>query len=162
MMLRWIWLSAVVLVLDQITKHLVTAKLTLYEVVPVLPVFNITLTHNRGAAFSFLHDAGGWQRWFFTVLAIAVSIFILAWMRRASRDENWLVAALALVLGGAIGNVIDRIRFGYVVDFIQVHWKDQWYYPTFNVADSAITVGAVMLLWDAFARRRSKTDEQRE
>lgn len=155
-MLRWLWLSALVIVLDQITKQVVSAKLALYDVIPVLPVLNITLAHNRGAAFSFLHDAGGWQRWFFTVVAIAVSIFILAWMRRAPRGDHWLVAALAFVLGGAIGNVIDRIRFGYVVDFIQVHWRDEWYYPAFNVADSAITIGAIMLLWDAFGRRRSR------
>jgi signal peptidase II len=107
--------------------------------------------HNPGAAFSFLADAGGWQRWFFTIFAVGVSVMLVVWLRKVRlTTEPILAIALALVLSGAVGNVIDRIEHGYVVDFIHVHWQ-QAYFPAFNIADSAITIGAILLLWDAFA-----------
>jgi signal peptidase II len=123
--------------------------MTLQYGVPVviLPVFNFTLQHNTGAAFSFLHDAGGWQRWLFSAIAIVVGIGIAVWMARLKRGQTLLMASLALILGGALGNVVDRLRFGYVVDFISVHYAD-YYFPAFNVADSAISIGAGLLLLD--------------
>ncbi|WP_127475923.1 signal peptidase II [Sulfurivermis fontis] len=153
-MLKWLWLSVVVIALDQFTKVLATAKLALHEPVAVLPLFNLTLMHNTGAAFSFLSQAGGWQRWFFVAIAVAVSAALIAWLRQLQRHQVWLAAALALVLGGALGNVWDRIRLGYVVDFIDLYYGD-WHWPAFNVADSAITVGAIMLLLDALRGERS-------
>ncbi len=147
-MLKWLWVSLVVVVLDQATKFLASGTLILHDPVAVLPFFNLTLMHNPGAAFSFLADASGWQRWFFTALAAIVSVVLAVWLRRLQPQEKWMAAALALVLGGAVGNLIDRVMYGYVVDFIQLFYED-WYYPAFNVADSAITVGAVMLMVDA-------------
>jgi signal peptidase II len=142
----WLWLSVVIVIGDQITKWMVYSTLELYQRIPVISVLDITHLRNTGAAFSFLSDAGGWQRWFFIVLAIVVSGLVIIWLGRLpSRGKRWLCAALALVVGGAVGNVIDRIRFGYVVDFISVHYQG-WYFPAFNVADSAITVGAIVLL----------------
>lgn len=148
-MLKWLWLSLVVVVLDQVTKFLASGALILHEPVAVLPFFNLTLMHNTGAAFSFLHDASGWQRWFFAVLALVVSVALVLWLRRLQPQERWLAVALTLVLGGAVGNLVDRLMYGHVVDFIQLYYKD-WYYPAFNIADSAITVGAVMLVIDTF------------
>lgn len=147
--LRWAWLALVVIVLDQVTKAWASATLGLYQPVPVMPMFNWTLSHNTGAAFSFLHDAGGWQRWFFTVLALGVSAALFVWLRRIARDQVWEPVALSLIIGGALGNVIDRMRFGYVVDFIDWYYKT-WHWPAFNVADAAISVGAVMLMISAF------------
>ena len=115
----------------------------------------MTLAHNYGAAFSFLSDAGGWQRWFFTVLASAVSLALLVWLLRLPREE-WLTGlGLSLILGGAIGNLIDRIQLGYVVDFVDVHYKG-WHYPAFNVADSAITCGVILLLLDVVLISKKK------
>lgn len=148
-MMKWLWLSLVVIVLDQATKFLASGMLILHEPVAVLPFFNLTLMHNTGAAFSFLHDASGWQRWFFAALALIVSVMLVLWLRRLQPHERWLATALTLVLGGALGNLVDRLMYGYVVDFIQLYYQD-WYYPAFNVADSAITVGAVMLVIDTF------------
>lgn len=142
--LRWLWLAAVVIVLDQLTKAWASSTLSLYQPVPVMPMFNWTLSHNTGAAFSFLHDAGGWQRWFFTALALGVSVMLLVWLRRIPREQVWEPMALVLIMGGALGNVIDRVRFGYVVDFIDWYYE-QWHWPAFNIADAGITVGAVML-----------------
>lgn len=147
--LKWLWLSGLVIVLDQISKQMVSASFELYERLPVVPSFNITLLHNRGAAFSFLNDAGGWQRWFFVLLALGISVYLLQWLRKLPAHRLCLAIALALILGGAIGNLWDRLLHGFVVDFIQVYYQ-QWYFPAFNVADSAITVGAVLLLVDAF------------
>ncbi|MGA9856044.1 MAG: signal peptidase II [Gammaproteobacteria bacterium] len=145
---RWLWLSAAVIVLDRITKYLISSHLGLYDSIVLLPVFNLTLIHNTGAAWSFLAGASGWQRWLFIVLALAVSLGIIVWLRYLPRTRHrWRAAALALVLGGALGNVIDRIAHGYVIDFIQVHYHG-WYFPAFNVADSAITVGAIMLVFE--------------
>ena len=156
--LKWLWLSVLVLGLDQWTKRLATDSLEMYEKVPVTPFFNITLAHNTGAAFSFLSDAGGWQRWFFIVLAIGVSVVLIVWLARLAARETWNAISLTLILGGAIGNVWDRIQFGYVVDFIQVYYE-QWYWPAFNIADSAICVGAVMLIIDSF---RGQKDDQKD
>jgi signal peptidase II len=144
-MLKWLWLSGLVVVLDQVTKWMASHWLELHVPYPVFSWFNLTLAHNTGAAFSFLSDASGWQRWFFTILALIVSAFIVAWMRRLKLDERWTAVGLALVLGGAIGNLIDRLLYGHVIDFIQWYY-DRWYWPTFNIADSAITVGAAILI----------------
>lgn len=148
----WLWLSAAIIGLDQATKFLVTRFLELYERVEVLPVLDFTLLHNTGAAFSLLANASGWQRTFFIVLAFAVSALILVWIWRTPRGEKLLPLALALILGGALGNVIDRILHGYVIDFIHAHWGNA-YFPAFNVADSAITVGAALLIVDAFREK---------
>ena len=146
---RWLGLSLTVIALDQWTKNFITHRFNEFEFITVLPVLQITRMHNPGAAFSFLADASGWQRWFFVTLAVAVSLGILVWLLQLPRRGNGLLSpGLALVLGGALGNVIDRMRLGYVVDFIHVHWQSA-YFPAFNVADSAITVGAAFLLLDA-------------
>jgi len=147
-MLKWVWVSVLVIVLDLVTKSYASAHLTLNQPLPVFTGFNLTLMHNTGAAFSFLSDASGWQRWFFTLVALAVSSGILLWMKRLSATQVWLAVSLGMILGGALGNVYDRVTLGYVVDFIQVYY-DRWYWPAFNVADSAITVGAVILVIDS-------------
>ena len=144
--LAWLALSALVIVLDQITKHFAIDLLEPYKPQAVIPGFlNWTLAYNAGAAFSFLHDAGGWQRWLFTVLAIAVSAVLVVWLSRTARVDWRTALPLALVIGGALGNLIDRVRFGHVTDFIEVYYQ-QWSWPAFNVADSAISVGAVLLI----------------
>jgi signal peptidase II len=153
----WLLLSALVVFADQATKSYITTHYGEFEFTPVLPILDITRMHNVGAAFSFLATASGWQRWLFIGLAMTVSIAIIAWLWRMPRSHGLLAAGLALVLGGAIGNVIDRIRLGHVIDFIHFHW-DRAYFPAFNVADSAITVGAACLLLDALIEpRRSRT-----
>jgi len=141
----WFALAAAVIVLDQVTKAWVLAALTLHETVRVLPFFNLVLVHNPGAAFSFLAGAGGWQRWFFTILSVVIAGAIAAWLARTGWRRPGLATALALVLGGALGNLVDRLRFGYVVDFLDVHAAG-WHWPAFNVADSAISCGAVLLV----------------
>lgn len=153
--LRWLGLTGVLIAADQWTKALIENSFALYETRVILPVFDLVRAHNRGAAFSFLDGAGGWQRWLFTALAAVVSVLLLAWLRRLPRSSNMLAAALASILAGAIGNVIDRLRVGHVIDFIQVHWQ-QHYFPAFNVADSAITVGAGLLLLDAWLAGRRR------
>ena len=158
----WVWLlvTAVVIVLDWYTKQWVSAALELYRPQEVFSWLNIPLAHNYGAEFIFLSDAGGWQRWFFIVLASVVSLMLLVWLLRLPRRE-WVTAlGLALVLGGAIGNLIDRIQLGYVVDFVDVHYAG-WHYPAFNVADSAITCGVILLLLDTFllAMKRKKAED---
>ena len=143
--------------LDQWSKAFITQHFSEFEFIAVLPVLQITRMHNVGAAFSFLADASGWQRWFFIVLACGVSLLLVIWLLRLPRRGQGLLAAgLALVAGGASGNVIDRIRLGHVVDFIHFHWG-QAYFPAFNVADSAITVGAAFLLLDALVSSERKT-----
>jgi signal peptidase II len=146
-MKKWLSISLVVVVLDQITKYLADSRLAYADPLPVLPSFNLTLLYNRGAAFSFLSDAGGWQRWFFIGVSLFAVVLISFWLRKL-KPEQWLLAlALALVLGGAIGNLIDRLWLGHVIDFVQVYYRS-FYWPAFNVADSAITVGAVLAVWD--------------
>jgi signal peptidase II len=144
---RWLWLSAVVVVLDLATKAIVSDTFRYGEVREVTSFFNLVLVHNTGAAFSFLAGAGGWQRWFFTAVAVVISA-VLVWMLRKPETGTLLSLGLALVLGGALGNLYDRVTLGYVVDFIQVH-AGGWYFPAFNVADSAITVGVALLIWDS-------------
>lgn len=146
-MLKWLWLSIVVIALDQLTKQLASSALAYLEPVAVMPFFNLTLIHNTGASFSFLSSAGGWQRWFFTAIAVIVSVVIVFWIKRLKPQEVWVAAALALVLGGALGNAWDRVTLGYVIDFIDVY-VGRWHYPAFNIADSAIVVGAGILIWD--------------
>ena len=142
--LAWLWLSALVIVLDQVSKLYFENSLSLYQQIVIIPdLFSWTLAYNTGAAFSFLADAGGWQRWFFAVVALAVSVMLVIWMKGLKQHESWLAVALALVLGGALGNLFDRVVYGHVIDFILVHWQQRWYFPAFNLADSAITVGAV-------------------
>jgi signal peptidase II len=148
-MLKWLWLTVLVVVLDQLTKQWASGALALYESIPVFPMFNITLAHNTGAAFSFLADAGGWQRWFFTGIAVVVSVVIVVWLMKLPRNERLQAAALALVLGGALGNVWDRMIHGYVVDFIDLYYQN-WHWPAFNIADCAITIGAALLIWHSF------------
>jgi signal peptidase II len=154
----WLLLSALVVVADQLSKAYISRHFQEFEFTRILAVLDITCMHNVGAAFSFLASASGWQRWVFIGLAIVVSIGITIWLIRLPRGVHALLAGgLALVLGGALGNVIDRIRLGYVIDFIHFHW-DRAYFPAFNVADSAITVGAALLLLDAlFEPKRSTT-----
>ena len=157
-MTRWLWLSLIVILLDQSTKQIAEALLTHAQPVNVLPVFSFTLLYNKGAAFSFLSDQAGWQRWFFILLALGVSLVLIAWLRRLKREERWTAVALALIIGGALGNVIDRILFGQVIDFLHFHYANH-YFPAFNVADSAITVGVAVMLLDALVlgRRRGVT-----
>lgn len=151
----WLGVAAVVFIVDQITKYLASHHLTFAQPVPVIAHLNWTLVHNTGAAFSLLNDASGWQRWLFSAIAVLVSVVILIWLRRLGRDQLWLPWAFALILGGALGNLSDRIRLGYVVDFIQVYYE-QWAFPAFNVADSAITIGAVMLIMHGTLIRQSR------
>lgn len=148
-MLKWLWLSFVVLVLDQITKLAIAANMQLYQSIQVLPFFNLTYVHNTGAAFSFLSEAGGWQRWFFAVLAFVISVVITVWLARLKRHETLLAVSLALVLGGAVGNLIDRLAYGYVIDFLDVYYQD-WHWPAFNIADSAITIGVALMIAESF------------
>jgi len=152
----WLLLSLLVVLADQATKSYITRHFGEFEFTSVLPILDITRMHNVGAAFSFLATASGWQRWLFIGLAVGVSIAITAWLLKLPRNAHTLLAGgLALVLGGALGNVIDRIRLGHVIDFIHFHW-DQAYFPAFNVADSAITVGAACLLLDALFDSKRK------
>jgi len=147
-MLKWLWLSALVVVLDLSSKAVATHYLQLYQPVPVFPGFNWMLAHNTGAAFSFLRDQSGWQRWFFSAIALVVSIGITIWIKRLAPTQTLLAVALALVLGGALGNLWDRMTLGYVVDFIDVYYQ-QSHWPAFNLADSAIFLGAVLLVIDS-------------
>ena len=134
-----------IVVLDQVTKVAVDRSLLLHDAIAVTPFFNLTLTYNYGAAFSFLSNAGGWQRWMFTAISLVVSIVLVVWLYRLPRKQSWLALSLSLILGGAVGNLIDRVVYGYVVDFIQVYYQS-WYFPSFNVADAAISCGTVLLL----------------
>lgn len=160
--LIWLWLSLLVVGLDQISKQLATAFLEYARPVELLPVFDLTLLHNTGAAFSFLASAGGWQRWLFALLAGVVSVVLIVWLKRLKAHETWLAIALALVLGGALGNLYDRVALGYVVDFISVHYQ-RHYFPAFNLADSGITIGAVMLIIDTvWLSRKSASGNEHE
>ncbi len=145
----WYALSLLVLALDQFTKWLAETNLTFNEPIPVIePFLNWTLAYNYGAAFSFLADAGGWQKWFFSGLALVMALFLTIYLTRAPRQAKLLSLGLALVLGGAVGNLIDRLRLGKVVDFIHVHYADVWHYPIFNIADMAIMIGVAMIVID--------------
>jgi signal peptidase II len=154
----WLLLSTAIVVLDQITKLLVIENMTLYQRVQITSFFDLVRLHNTGAAFSFLADASGWQNWLFTGIAVVVSVGILYWLvTLPAKDRRTLAMGLALVLGGAVGNVIDRSSYGYVVDFILLHYEE-WSYPAFNIADSAITCGVILILYDGVVldRRRQR------
>jgi signal peptidase II len=148
MAFAWLIMSALIVALDLWTKSLATESLTLYRPIEITSWLNMTLAHNYGAAFSFLSDAGGWQRWLFTGLASVVTVVLIIWLLRLPAREKLTAAALGLIIGGAVGNLIDRIINGYVVDFIDVYYLD-WHWPAFNLADSAITGGVILMLLDA-------------
>jgi len=156
--LRWIAVAMILVLLDQVTKYLAVKTINPDVAVAVLPFLSLVLTYNTGAAFSFLAEGSGWQRWFFALIALGASILII-WMLYRHRRETFLCVGLTLILGGAVGNLIDRLTLGAVVDFILLYWR-QYQWPAFNVADSCITIGAVMLLWDGFFRSRSRAWER--
>lgn len=153
----WVWygLAVVIVIADQLTKMWIQQSFDLYQRVALLPWLDFTLVYNKGAAWSFLSNAGGWQRWLFTAISSIISVVLVVWMRRVERNQIYLLTALTLILGGAVGNLIDRVMLGMVVDFVLVYYKD-WYFPAFNLADSAITVGAGFMLIDMFV---TKADE---
>ena len=151
----WLALAAVLIALDLWTKQLASQNLELYRPQVITSWLNLTLAHNEGAAFSFLAGAGGWQRWFFTVVAVVVSVVLLVWLKRLPHHARLLPVALTLVLAGALGNMVDRIRQGYVVDFIDIHFQG-WHWPAFNVADSVIVTGVILLLIEGFIPRRGR------
>jgi len=160
-MLKWLWISLVVVVLDQVTKSLSVDQLVYQQAVEIIPGFNFTLMHNYGAAFSLFSEHSGWQRWFFSIVAVAVSVGIIIWMKRLPLEHKITAIALALILGGAIGNVWDRLTLGYVIDFIDVYYPAascvigfyklgaECHWPAFNIADSSIFVGACLLIFDS-------------
>ena len=150
--MHWLLLALVVFALDQLTKQLILRSYVLGDATPITSFFNIVRAHNSGAAFSFLAGASGWQRWFFTGIGVLAAVFIV-WMLRSHAGQRLFSFALAMILGGAIGNVVDRVMHGYVVDFLDVHWAG-WHFPAFNVADSAITLGAICLILDELRRVR--------
>lgn len=162
--LRFLPLSVMVIALDQLSKLWIEHRFALYESVRLLPVLDLTRLHNRGAAFSFLAGASGWQRWFFVGLAALVSTGLVIWLAGIrSHAQRWLALGLALILGGAIGNVVDRLRLGYVIDFVHVHWMRIGFdFPAFNIADSAITVGAGLVLLDALLESRRPKPARRD
>jgi len=151
--LRFLWLTLALIAIDQFTKQWVIRVFDLYESVAVMPYVNLTYVRNFGAAFSFLSDQGGWQRWLFTILAITISVVLVIWLRRNPAGLWRQNLAFSLILAGAVGNVIDRLIYGYVIDFIDVY-VNQWHWPAFNVADSAITIGAILMLLEAFFEPR--------
>jgi len=155
MLSRWLGLSALVIVLDQLSKAWIVSHFNYGETLYVLGVFNLVLAHNTGAAFSFLSDAGGMQRWLFSIIAVIASVWIV-WLLRRHGTQLLFALALSMILGGALGNLIDRIAYGYVVDFLQFHWEDH-YFPAFNLADSAITCGAFFLIFDSFRGKKHGT-----
>lgn len=167
-MLKWLWLTVLVIILDLGSKAFISSHFSLYESREMLPGwFNLTLAHNTGAAFSFLANESGWQRWFFAIVAILVSSVIFFWIKRLQSTERWLAIGLALVLGGALGNLWDRLTLGYVVDFLDFYYQyggehglpQSWHFPAFNVADMAISIGAAMLIIDAFRHKHEKKDK---
>jgi signal peptidase II len=154
--MKWFWLSAVVLILDQCSKLIADALLQFNQPVPLLPFLDLHKVYNPGAAFSFLSNASGWQRWFFVGLTLVVSLVLAVWLRRLQAGQARLALALSLILGGALGNLIDRVMYGYVIDFIDLYYGG-WHWPVFNVADSAITVGAGLLILDAMRGQKKET-----
>ena len=155
-MTKWLGLALAVIVLDHLTKWWVSSSLDYQEAIPVLPFFSLVLVHNTGAAFSFLADAGGWQRWFFIAVGVVATVVIVRLLKRHAHETR-LAFSLALVLGGALGNVIDRTLLGYVVDFLYFHHQG-FSFPAFNIADSAISVGAFLLIWDSLFGKHPATE----
>jgi len=158
---KWLAVAVVIVVADQLSKFWVTARLDLYQRIELLPFFNLTHVHNTGAAFSFLADAGGWQRWFFLILAVVISLVIGRYLWRLNNRDQWQLAGFSLILGGALGNFIDRARLGYVIDFLDFFYR-QWHWPAFNIADSAITIGVVLLIIDSLRSRSTIDDKEPE
>jgi len=152
-MWKWLWISLIIFVLDLWTKDLVSSSIVLNDKFPVFPGFNLVLYHNYGAAFSFLSDAGGWQRWFFTIISSVISLLLFAWILRLKRPQLLLAVAISFVLGGALGNLYDRVTLGYVVDFLEFYVLD-YYWPAFNVADSAVFIGASLFALDIYKEHR--------
>ena len=155
---HWLWVSVLIILIDQSTKWLAVTSLSAYQPVPVMPMFNLTLAYNTGAAFSFLSDAGGWQRWFFIALTLVVVTMLLNWIWRMRAEERLHALSISLILGGAIGNLIDRVWLGYVIDFLDVYYQT-YHWPIFNVADSAITIGVVLLIYDLFVNDHGEDRE---
>lgn len=157
--MRWLWIAVVAFVVDQISKHMIVDDMELYQSIQIMPFFNLTYVHNYGAAFSFLSDAGGWQRWFFTLIAVFVSGLILWWLRQTKKEQVLLPIAFSLILGGAIGNLYDRLVYGYVIDFLDFYYQG-YHWPAFNVADGAIFLGAAILIIDAFKNPEPIKEDQ--
>ncbi len=155
--MKWLWITAIFLIIDQITKQWVAQSMDLYQSINVLPFFDITYAQNPGAAFSFLADQPGWQRWFFSAIAFVASIVFLVWLKRTPIEQPVLAAALACMLSGALGNLIDRVLFGYVIDFLDFYIGSS-HWPTFNVADSIIFVGAALMIIDSFQQDKAKKE----
>jgi len=153
--LVWLWLSLLFLVADFASKTLVVNTMNLRDSIDILPFFNLTYVHNYGAAFSFLSDESGWQRWFLSAIAITISALLIWWLKRLPASNKVLCGAYSLVLAGAIGNLYDRMYYGYVIDFLHFYYEN-WHFPAFNIADSAICVGAALLLFDAFTGESPK------
>ncbi len=153
---NWLWVTLLVIILDQLTKLGAEALLTFRQPVAVMPMFNFTLVYNEGAAFSFLSNAGGWQRWFFIILSSVISIVLIIWLSRIKASEKLETLAIAMILGGALGNLIDRVFYGHVIDFIDWYYKEH-HWPAFNIADSAITVGAILLIYNSFKHHDKDT-----
>ncbi|GLR73022.1 signal peptidase II [Agaribacter marinus] len=156
--LRFTWISAIALILDQWSKQAVVSSMDLYQSIQILPFFNLTYVHNYGAAFSFLYDAGGWQRYFLSAVALGVSLLILWWLRKSPREQTLLPVSFSFILGGALGNLLDRMLYGYVIDFLDFYYGT-YHWPAFNVADSAIFIGAALLIWDMFVNKEETKDE---
>ncbi len=155
---HWLWITLLVIVLDQATKIAAEQYLVFHQPVPLMPLFNFTLVYNEGAAFSFLSDAGGWQRWFFILLSLSISVVLVFWLRKLKPQQKLQTVSIALILGGAIGNLIDRSLYGHVIDFIDVYY-DIHHWPAFNIADSAIFVGALLLIIDSFKNHEQNSGQ---
>lgn len=153
--LRWLWLTVIFLIIDQVTKHLVAGSMNLYDSIEVLPFFNIVYAQNPGAAFSFLADQAGWQRWFFTAIASLASILFVVWLAKTPKENKLLSIAFALMLSGALGNLIDRVLFGYVIDFLDFYVGTS-HWPAFNIADSVILVGASLMLIESYVSDKAE------
>jgi signal peptidase II len=156
--LRWLWLTLLCLLADQITKHWVAGSFDYRETLAVFSFFNLTYVHNPGAAFSFLADQGGWQRWFFTAVASIASVVFVVWMAKTPKSQQILSIAFSLMLSGALGNLIDRALFGYVIDFLDFHWAG-YHFAAFNVADSMIFIGAALMIFDSFTQKNSNEEQ---
>lgn len=155
---QWLWITLLVIILDQVSKIAAEQYLVFHQPLPLMPLFNFTLVYNEGAAFSFLSDAGGWQRWFFILLSLSISVILVFWLRKLKPQQKLQTASIALILGGAIGNLIDRSLYGHVIDFIDVYY-DIHHWPAFNIADSAIFVGALLLIIDSFKNHEQNSGQ---
>jgi signal peptidase II len=158
--LRWLWLTVIFLIIDQITKQWVANTFDYRETLAVFPFFNLYYVHNEGAAFSFLADQGGWQRWFFSAIAAIASIIFVIWMAKTPKQHRLLSIAFALILSGALGNLIDRVLFGYVIDFLDFHWQGS-HFAAFNIADSVIFIGAALMIVESFTQQDSQKNNKK-